>query len=280
MTVVVLDGGTGPLPPYPGWLRDAGDAPVLLTGRAPAGVVGAYAEVRSFPGYATAADVERCVLDLARRGVVSAIVATATTDLVRAGALRDHLGLPGQGRDGALAFADPVQARRRLLRAAVPAVPVGEVRRVSDLYWYAARWGYPLRIRRRREPPWPTVAVLRDEADVRAFCRGDVFPTPEAVPRLLAEPAPAGERRRVGAGPPDVSGPGGPDTPRRLAVAAAARAALPGWSGYPYAVDLVRAPGGDWLVDTTGPDLDDPTVHRAAVRAQAGLPAREREVTG
>jgi hypothetical protein len=242
VTIVVLDpDGT---PPYPDWLPGA-DL-VLVTGRPVDGE--GYREVRYVPDYASSATVERTVIELA--GTVTALVATATTDLVRAGALRDHLGIAGQGRDDATVFADPVVQRRLLTEAGVPAIPAGPVLRVADLYWYRDRWGGPLRIRRRKEPGWPTAAVLRDDADLRAFTANGLAPSLISVPSLMAEPLLDGERATV-------------DDPP---------AGLPCVPGQPYRVELLRT-GSGWLVDTVA--LDTEAGHRETVLAQAGLSGEE-----
>jgi len=244
MTIVILD--PDGRPPYPDWLP--GSDLVLVTGRAVDAT--GYREVRHVPDYASSATVERTVIELAARTTVSALVATATPDLVRAGALRDHLGIAGQGRDDATVFADPVVQRRLLTEAGVPAIPAGPVLRVADLYWYRDRWGGPLRIRRRKEPGWPTAAILRDDADLRAFTANGLAPSLISVPSLMAEPLLDGERATVDDAP----------------------AALPCVPGQPYRVELVRS-GAGWLVDTVA--LDTGAAHRDTVLAQAGLSGEE-----
>jgi hypothetical protein len=244
VTIVILD--PDGRAPYPDWLPGA-DL-VLVTGSPVEAVRSGYREVRYVPGYASSATVERTVIELA--GTITALVATATTDLVRAGALRDHLGIAGQGRDDATVFADPVVQRRLLTEAGVPAIPAGPVLRVADLYWYRDRWGSPLRIRRRKEPGWPTAAILRDEADVRAFTASGLAPSLITVPSLMAEPLLDGERSTV-------------DDPPT---------ALPCVPGQPYKVELLRT-GTGLLVDTVAMDIE--AGHRSTVLAQAGLSGEE-----
>jgi hypothetical protein len=261
MTIVILDRFPGALPPYAEWLRDAAADLVLVTARADVGH--GYAEVRSVSGYAGAAG-ERAVLELARTRQISAIVATAGADLVRAGALRDLLGVPGQGRDAALAFADPVTMRELLSQHGISTVPGGPVHRVSDLYWYAHRWGYPVRVRERRPPAWPTVAVLRDEADLRAYTDGGLVPDLQSIPNLVAEPVLDDVSRRLV----------GPEHAALLSTVDELFGPV-----HPRVVRGLRSATGEWLVDTVACDVDpattDPETHRAAVRVQAGL---DREV--
>ncbi|MDH6577346.1 hypothetical protein [Kitasatospora sp. MAP5-34] len=259
MSIVVLDPDGRYAADCPNWLADSGRSLVLLTGRA--GEYPGFSAVRVVRRYAESAAVETTVLDLARQGGVSAVVALDPADQIRAGGLRDHLGLAGQSRDTALALADGVAAQDLLARAGVPATRREEVRRVADLYWWAHQWGYPLAVRRRRAAGRPVgaelaeLAELADEAALRAFVAGGFLPDdPSVVPSLTVEPLTTGERHH---------GPG-------LAVTDAVLAALPSDPGHPYAVEAVREAGGDWLVHGLG---YHPAARpaRALVRAQAGL---------
>lgn len=277
MTIIVLDRHAGAQPPYPDWLADTGEDLVLITER-PAedgdvADVDGYTEVRHVADYASSATVELTVIELASATTISALVATATPDLIRAGALRDHLGISGQSRQSAEAFADPVTTRQRLLAAEVPAVPCGPVLRVSDLYWYRHRWGGgPVRVRHRKEPGGPTAAVLKDEADLRAFTENGLAPSLISVPSLMVEPHYEGERLVVDAHtrvrhPPVQT------------LVRAALSALPTESGHPYRIEILHTDGGDWLVDTIDSATATPADHRDVVRVQAGRAPLSREAT-
>lgn len=265
MTIVILDRDTGPLPPYPDWLRDSGQDVVLATPHAPA--ARGYTEVWSVADYAVSARVDLRVLELAGRIAVTAIVATHPADLVRAGGLRDQLGIGGQGRDAALLAADPVAANEVLRDAGVPVVDRAAVTQASDLYWLARRWDYPLRVRARREPGWPTVATVRDVAEVRAFT--DRRPSPDriCVPSLMAEPVYSGVRHLViGTGPTVVP-------PALLSVVDVSLSALGTGEKRSYRAEVIQTDAGEWLVDTIGCPTrdDDERARRASVRIQAGL---------
>lgn len=265
MTVVILDRTSGALPPYPEWLRGCAADLVLFTSRPTDEVdTASYAEVHPLPDNTSADDVEQSVLRLAERTRISAIVATAGADLVRAGTLRDLLGLPGQGRDEALLFADPVAMRDLLGKHGIQTVPCGPVQRVSDLAHYADRWGYPLRLRQRRPPRWATVAVLRDRAELHEYADGL---SPGRVPSLFAEPwVPRDHRRLLW-----------PAHRQLMSTVDKALTGIPSWSGYPYHLDAVPTEDGDWLVDTIVRDVAEPRNHRETVRAQAGLLAAAEE---
>lgn len=238
MTIVILDRDEGELPPYAEWLADAGDL-VLITRRPAVGTAG-YAAVHHVPDDASA---ELTVLDIARATTVSALVATSAADLVRAGALRDHLGIAGQSRADATVFADPVATRARLHAAGVPTIPVGAVLKVSDLFWYRHHWG-ALRVRRRKDAGWPTAAILWDDTDLRAFTANGLAPSLISVPSLFVEPFLDGDRH-INTQP----------------ITRATRAALPAAPG--YRVTILNTSTGQWLVDSV-----EPVTTAAAVRAQ------------
>lgn len=275
MTILILDHPAAALPPYRRWLSDSGDDLILVTGRAPDTIAAAdrddYASIRHLAGYPVSTEVERTVLELAEWTGVSAIVAVAHTDLIRAGALRDHLRLPGQGRDSALVCADLVAMRQRLTEWTIPVIPSGSVRRAVDLYWYAHRWGYPIRVRQRRAAGWPTVRVADNEAQLIGLTAGLFQAGFDSVPSLLLEPQIPGTRTRAviaGTAAPLVS-PAGEAVP--LALLTSATLAIPWGPGPGRAVSVVRGEDGSWLVDSVSAELRDEEGRRQLVRSQAGL---------
>ena len=279
MTLLILDRGQGLLPPYLEWLQEPRDA-VLFTGRSPgeieASQVRGYAGVRCFPRYASSGQIELAAVRLACDAAIRAIVAVAPEDSIRAAALRDHLGVDGQRRQEAIAQQDLVAQRARLHDVGIPALRCGAVHRVFDLYWYGHHWGYPLCVRHRRRPGWPSAARLDGDADVAAFTRGGLTGRLEAVPSLLIEPAHDSRERITLSGPaegPWRMPPASPAVARSLAGAALARLARPGEGG--WRVRLVRCGiGHDWRVDALE---RAPGGEAALARAQAGLGRREQE---
>jgi hypothetical protein len=286
-TIVVLDRPSEPLLPYASWLRDSAARVVLLSGRSRSELVGldqlGYAEVVSCDDYENSAQVERTVFRLAESAPLAAIVATAAADSIRAGALRDELGIPGQGRASAIAFQDLVRMRQLMERAGVPVVPSGPVRRVADLYWCAHRWGFPLRVRHRREPRWPTLAVLEDEAELRSFLRGGLSPRLEAVPSLVAEPGATDDASRVArASTKDgtwwlETPPADGEEPKLVPILHATVAALAPPGGHPCTVEL-HVLWGSWRVDAVSCRPTGAAGLRELVLAQAGLGPTALEV--
>jgi hypothetical protein len=272
----VLDHPAAALPPYQRWLSDSGEDLVLVTGRAPDAIAAAdrgdYASISYLAGYPVSTAVERAVLELAERTAVSAIVAIAHADLIRAGALRDYLRLPGQGRDSALVCADLVAMRQRLAEWAIPVIPSGSVRRAVDLYWYAHRWGYPIRVRQRRAAGWPVVRVADNEAQLIGLTAGLFQAGFDSVPSLLLEPQLSGTRTRAvmtGTAAVPLASPAEQAVPLELLTSATS--AIPGAPGSGRAVSVVRGEDGGWLVDSVSAELPDEESRRQLVRSQAGL---------
>ncbi|WP_328681930.1 hypothetical protein [Streptomyces sp. NBC_00343] len=219
MTVVVLHRRSLGDPPYGEWL--GGDAIVVDSSSTAADSASATAEL--------------AVLSLASNTHITALVALHPDDQIRAGSLRDHLGLAGQTRDEAVVGADAIRAAELLGAAGVPVVRRAPAATIPDLYRAAHAWGYPLRVRRRRGPERAVVADLGDETALRAFARGGLAEGDTAATAgLTVEPATSGPRHH---------GPGNPATD-------AAHAVLPAVAGHPLEVAAVRDEFGTWRVDS------------------------------
>ncbi|WP_018681578.1 hypothetical protein [Actinokineospora enzanensis] len=253
MSTLILDRADGPLPPYRDWLDD-GDDLILFTDRAADDIPTHYSAVRTFADYATSGAVELAALDQP----VTALVALAPADAIRAGALRDHLRLPGQGRAAAIAAVDLLVQRKRLSRVGLPVVPYGQVDRAADLHWYAHLWGYPLRVRSTRDRGWPVLARLSTEDEITAFAAATFTPDLRYLPGLVAEPG---------------------------TIEPAVRYRVPGPNLVHAAIDALPDPGGPPVVHVVLFDgephvdvVDTWASGRDAARQQAGLAIEE--VTG
>lgn len=280
MTILILDHPSWPLPPYPEWLADLDEELILLTGRPASEVRGdGYAGVRPVPRYASSTEPERHAAGIAERSVPNAVIAIARPDRVRAGALRDFLGIAGESADHARTLVDLAELRGRLSRLGVPAVPCAPVHRPADFYWYASTWGFPLRVRHRRAVGWPEAGILRDERELSAFIPGVFEPGFVAVPSLMLEPAPDGANARA-----RLVLPGGgvvPDSPAEAPGTETARRAL-AVIGVPpgsrWAVEMLRetAGAGGWLVDTVMEEEPPIGTPRDAVLARLRDTVREQ----
>ncbi|GAA1902437.1 hypothetical protein GCM10009716_10400 [Streptomyces sodiiphilus] len=293
--IIILARPGAPAPPYARLLPGPGRELVVVSGPSPAtaaapaagAVTRRGADGRAHDGHVrrvtvrhyASPETESAVLRYAEQAPVGGLVALDFDDLIRAGALRDHLGLPGMGREAALVYTDPALAAGHLERAGVPCVRRAPVQAPGDLYWLAHRWGYPLRVRSARVPGRPVAGVLHGEADLRRFTRDGAGADPAAF--LVAEAWTAGDHYRACRPPgPDADWHWSPGPAPGLAEAAkAAAAALPAAPGYSRHLELVRT-GGGWLVDLAGcavergcPVEPAPAEAGAAVLAQGAMDA-------
>jgi hypothetical protein len=272
MTVLILDHPSWPLPPYPEWLADLGEELILLTGRLASEIRGdGYAQVLPIPRYASSAEPERHAARIAERSAPRGLIAIAGPDRVRAGALRDFLGIAGESADRARVLVDLAELRGRLSKLGVPTVPFRPVHRPADFYWSASVWGFPLRVRRRRDAGWTEAGLLRGERDISAFLPGVFEPGFVSVPSLVLEPGPgaADTRARLvshgGDGPSSDAWAEAPGAEAARRALAALRVPVESR----WAVELRRDTAGGWLVDT----VTENTVSRNTVADnQGGFP--------
>ncbi len=130
--------------PYDQWLAGSGVEPVILTPTEYADGYRHLPHVHAFDNYDSNQLVDKIALMLARKHQIDAVFARAEADIVRAAALRELLGLPGQHSRSAAAFRDKVVMKDNL-RAGDVAVP--SYRRVTsayDLLDFVEEHGYPV----------------------------------------------------------------------------------------------------------------------------------------
>jgi biotin carboxylase len=116
-----------PPTPLPLWLPELNRQAIVLCSEDAAEAYTSFGEVNGFRDYDHNACVERRALEMSRREPVRAVVAISEWDMVRAGMLRDRLGLPGQSGESAGAFRDKVLMKEHVQRAGIP---VPEFRRI------------------------------------------------------------------------------------------------------------------------------------------------------
>jgi hypothetical protein len=189
-----------------------------------------YAEVLQVRRFATSTEVELAALRLTRHGTLSRIVATGHDVQLRAACLREHLGVPGQGRDAALRCVDLLALRDALHDAGVAVVPARELRFAADLARHAADLGLPVRLRRRRAAGWPATHVLGSRADLLAVLR-----TAPDLAGLVLEPVRTGEPEQV---------------PLDSTVGRAVQRAIGAPAGTVTRIDALRLADGRLLVDS------------------------------
>lgn len=111
--------------PYHEWLSDLGYtisliAPLELRSAISNLSRAIYKDIVLVENYDTSDEVEKVALDIASRTHIDCLIAPSEIDLVRAGRLRDRLGIDGQSEASAIRFRDKFAMKSRLCEASVP----------------------------------------------------------------------------------------------------------------------------------------------------------------
>jgi hypothetical protein len=156
--------------PFDLWLGDAIQHARLFTAaeRVDGYARQGFGEIVGFDDYEHTALVELAALRLADTWRIDRVVATSETDILRAGRLRSHLGLPGQGGVSARAFRDKLDMKSRLAgRARLVQIPAFRaVEEGYDVIDFVARHGYPAIVKPVDGFGSVDVTVLRDDDDL------------------------------------------------------------------------------------------------------------------
>ncbi|MFD9129840.1 NikS protein [Kitasatospora sp. NPDC059571] len=194
MTVLILNRGPLTKRRYDEWLADHPGPLLLLTSRQS---LATYGDVLPEAGYAHAeavdfevpGEVEERVLDLARTHRIEYLVATQESDLQRAGALRDRLGLPGQSEQSAIAFRNKLVMKRLARRAGIAVAEHAPVEHAQDVRDFAEQHGFPLVLKVRDGSSSVGQHILHSAAELDAHlaAAGEIEPG-----RLMVEAFVAG----------------------------------------------------------------------------------------
>lgn len=157
----------GPVP-YSEWLTGLDEDLFVLapTGAPPPG---SYAEVRTFDDYEVNPSVQDAARELFDRDGYRVIVAKAECDLVRAGELRDALGLPGQSHASAVAYRDKTVMKGFVRHAGMVTPRFRALARPDDLRGFVAEHGCPVVVKPVDGSGSIGVRVLHGAEDVRRF---------------------------------------------------------------------------------------------------------------
>ncbi|MGV9251411.1 ATP-grasp domain-containing protein [Streptomyces sp. NPDC003697] len=165
--------------PYDKWAAEAGVRAHLLVSRA------RYPQYRHVPGaqvfddYASGGGVERAALELADSVPLTAVVARAEGDLLRAARLREVLGVPGQDRSSALAFRDKVVMKSLVRERGLEVPEFAAVRTPADLLAFVRHHGYPVVVKPALGSGSTGTQVLHGPGDVDALLAAGLPDDPE-----------------------------------------------------------------------------------------------------
>lgn len=171
--------------PLQEWLDDTENVVLFTTAKAVSGAEDVLE--KHFPRHRLVDDyysweAERAAEEAARQHGAGLVACTSEHDVLRAGRLRDRLGVPGQGSASATAYRDKV-TMKRLAQAAGLRVPAfTAVDGPLDLLDFADAQGYPVVTKPRLGAGADGVRVLRGAPDVAAFLAAQVTADPPYLP--------------------------------------------------------------------------------------------------
>lgn len=99
------------------------------------------------------------------------IIALEESEIIRAGRLRDRLGLAGQGYESALAFRDKAVMKATASRGGIPVAAHRKLESPLDLYDFAVEQGYPIVVKPLRGMSSAYTKVLRSEDDLSEYLK-------------------------------------------------------------------------------------------------------------
>lgn len=146
-----------------------------------------YRIIEAFDHYEINGSIEVRALELFEMFKFHTIIATSEYDLIRAGRLRDRLGLKGQSLVSTLAFRDKIVIKQQVQRAGLAVPGFQKIGSPLDLYDFIRNHGYPVVVKPADGMGSTNTAVLRNENEFMDYL------TAGWVPDLEVEKFIAGE---------------------------------------------------------------------------------------
>jgi ATP-grasp domain len=171
MSILILNHASAFLYRYDEWLSHLDEELVLLTSSQKAKEFEGkgFKEVFYFENYESNGNVELKAIELFQRYKFNSIVAVGEYDLLRAGKLRDLLGIKGQTWKSANAFRDKV-VMKEILKAQRIKVP--EFKKISDAFdviEFVQEHGYPVVIKPIDGAGSENTSVIRNEEELKQW---------------------------------------------------------------------------------------------------------------
>lgn len=197
MAIAILCRGAMSMWPYHEWLAESDEDLYLFTSASKLDypqpqldeVLARYASVRCYDNYFIEG-TQRPELDVVRlheRTSLSALIAQSEWDIIRAGMLRDRLGLPGQSHASALAYKDKLVMKQALHAHGVPVTPFREVTSILDVRDHAREHGYPVVVKPRAAGGAMGVTVIEDDDRLDELAERGLVPSVDCRPNLMVE---------------------------------------------------------------------------------------------
>lgn len=146
-----------------------------------------YAEVHEFDNYLFNANIESCVMEVARRVGIASLVSYSEADVIRAARCRKLLGLPGQEMDSALSFRDKLKMRVISEKHGMPCPRYLGIDDVHGLRAFAAEEGYPFIVKPRLGMASKRVIKIEDQQGLDDFCENTLYTDTDVLYPYIAE---------------------------------------------------------------------------------------------
>lgn len=163
MRTVIINRASPERAPYEEWLHDMEDEFIIVTKNEH---VEKYSDFFfrkiGFSNFKDNDNVYKFIADLHKETKIDRIVATNEFDLMKAGRLRDYLGIPGQTGDSARAFRDKVYMKQ-LACDSIRIPKFKKVNDIMDLMAFIEEQGYPIVIKPVDSAGSVDVRIVRDE---------------------------------------------------------------------------------------------------------------------
>jgi biotin carboxylase len=195
MNILILSRSAMTYSPYHEWLAELDANLYLFTSPAKldlpheqqARANRAYRRIELFDNYGLDGRVVSKALRLHQEVGIDAVIAMSEFDLIRAGQIREHCALPGQGVDSARAFRDKVVMKDCLLKRSVSVTPYGAVTSVLDLVSFIEAHGYPVVIKPRLGAGSVAVRIISNAEELHNWAAAGLSLRIEDVPHLMVE---------------------------------------------------------------------------------------------
>ncbi|MDR0270820.1 ATP-grasp domain-containing protein [Paenibacillus sp.] len=173
MSILILNKNARSNSPYDLWLEDLNEKLVILTTTEVAHQFqnGKYEYVEAFDNYENNGNVEKRAIELNKLHNFKRVIATSECDIVRAGRLRDAMGIEGQDLFSANSFRNKVLMKQLLKEGNVPVPNFLEVKTPLELLDFISTNQYPVVIKPISGSGSNGVTIINNDYELSEFLK-------------------------------------------------------------------------------------------------------------
>ncbi|MGB8957256.1 MAG: ATP-grasp domain-containing protein [Tumebacillaceae bacterium] len=171
---------------YHEWV-EPGDRIYLFSNRQPQELGAPYHEVRFYDNYDSSNQVMLDVIELAEGVSIDSIIALSEKDVLRAGHLRHHLGVPGLDLETSWRFRDKVAMKDALREAGVPTASYAPIASVTDVLAFMKQNGSRIVIKPRRDAGSRGVSLLDGREEIHRYLEQAAHLSPNEAANWMVE---------------------------------------------------------------------------------------------